>query len=462
MLPGLIKKRSEILRGFIVGPTIYFLIVLIALSAFFSSAETALTTVNRVRVRTLIDEGNRRAAVLQKVLDNYSKMLSSILIGNNVVNLSASALTTTLAMKLWGNYAVSIATGVLTLVVLLCGEIVPKNAATLNAEKISLAYARIIYYLMKLLTPLIYIVDRLSVGIMILLHVDPNKKKDQITESELKTYVDVSHEDGVIESEEREMIYNVFDFSDAVAKDIMIPRIDMSTINVEAGYEELLGVFKEYMYTRIPVYQDDNDNIIGLVNIKDFILVEDRENFKITDILRDAYYTYEFKKTADLMIEMREKRFNVAFVLNEYGSCVGMITLEDLLEEIVGEIRDEYDADEDELIQEIGERQYLVEGGMKLDDINDALGTELESEDYDSIGGIIIEILDRMPVPGDEVTTEAGIMLRAENVQQNRITKVLMTLPEPPAPQEDEGDGNGRDSFFDKGGREENSGDQQS
>ena len=439
-----------------------FLIVLIALSAFFSSAETALTTVNRVRVRTLIDEGNRRAAVLQKVLDNYSKMLSSILIGNNVVNLSASALTTRLAMKLWGNYAVSIATGVLTLVVLLCGEIVPKNAATLNAEKISLAYARIIYYLMKLLTPLIYIVDRLSVGIMILLHVDPNKKKDQITESELKTYVDVSHEDGVIESEEREMIYNVFDFSDAVAKDIMIPRIDMSTINVEAGYEELLGVFKEYMYTRIPVYQDDNDNIIGLVNIKDFILVEDRENFKITDILRDAYYTYEFKKTADLMIEMREKRFNVAFVLNEYGSCVGMITLEDLLEEIVGEIRDEYDADEDELIQEIGERQYLVEGGMKLDDINDALGTELESEDYDSIGGIIIEILDRMPVPGDEVTTEAGIMLRAENVQQNRITKVLMTLPEPPAPQEDEGDGNGRDSFFDKGGREENSGDQQS
>lgn len=439
-----------------------FLIVLIALSAFFSSAETALTTVNRVRVRTLIDEGNRRAAVLQKVLDNYSKMLSSILIGNNVVNLSASALTTTLAMKLWGNYAVSIATGVLTLVVLLCGEIVPKNAATLNAEKISLAYARIIYYLMKLLTPLIYIVDRLSVGIMILLHVDPNKKKDQITESELKTYVDVSHEDGVIESEEREMIYNVFDFSDAVAKDIMIPRIDMSTINVEAGYEELLGVFKEYMYTRIPVYQDDNDNIIGLVNIKDFILVEDRENFKITDILRDAYYTYEFKKTADLMIEMREKRFNVAFVLNEYGSCVGMITLEDLLEEIVGEIRDEYDADEDELIQEISERQYLVEGGMKLDDINDALGTELESEDYDSIGGIIIEILDRMPVPGDEVTTEAGIMLRAENVQQNRITKVLMTLPEPPAPQEDEGDGNGRDSFFDKGGREENSGDQQS
>lgn len=407
-----------------------FLLLLIGLSSFFSSAETALTTANRVRIRALIEEGNKRAVILQKVLDDYSKMLSAILIGNNVVNISASALTTTLAMKIWGSYAVSICTGALTLIVLLFGEIVPKNAATLNSEKVSLAYAPIIYFLIRLLTPLIFLVDRLSLGIMRLLHVDPGKKKEQITESELRTYVDVSHEDGVIESEEREMIYNVFDFSDAVARDIMIPRVDMRTVNVEAGYEELLSVFKEYMYTRIPVYQEDHDNIIGLVNVKDFILVEDKSGFQIRDILRDAYYTYEFKKTADLMMEMREKRYNVAFVLNEYGSCVGMITLEDLLEEIVGEIRDEYDADEDELIQETGPREYLVEGGMKLDDINDALGTELDSEDYDSIGGIIIEILDRMPQPGDEVTTADGIRLRVEDVQQNRITKVRMTLPE--------------------------------
>ena len=407
------------------------LFVLLALSAFFSSAETALTTVNRVRVRTLIEEGNKRAIVLQKVLDNYSKMLSAILVGNNVVNLYASSLTTTLAMKIWGNYAVSIATGALTLAVLLFGEIVPKNAATLSSEKIALAYARIILFLMKVLTPIIFLVDKISVGIMRLLHMDPNKKKDQITESELKTYVDVSHEDGVIESEEREMIYNVFDFSDSLAKDIMIPRIDMCSVSVDAGYEELLVLFKKFMYTRIPVYQEENDNIIGMVNVKDLILMENRENFHIKDILRDAYYTYEYKKTADLMMEMREKRHNVAFVLNEYGSCEGMITLEDLLEEIVGEIRDEYDADEDELIQEIAERQYLVEGGMKLDDVNNALGTKLDSEDYDSIGGIIIGILDRMPVPGDEVATKDGITLHVENVQHNRITAVLMTLPEP-------------------------------
>lgn len=406
-----------------------FLLLLIGMSAFFSSAETALTTVNKVRIKTLVDEGNRSAIIVQKILDRHSKMLSAILIGNNIVNISASSLATTMTIRYIGNYAVGITTGLMTLLVLLFGEILPKNTAMLFPEKISLAYARIIYFLIRLLTPLIFLVDQLSKGLMFLLHVDPNKKASHMTETELKTYVDVSHEDGVIETEEREIIYNVFEFSDAVAKDVMIPRIDMSTVSVDATYDELFSVFKENMYTRIPVYEGSNDNIIGLVNIKDFMFVANKEDFKIQDILRDAYYTYEFKKTADLMIEMREKPFNVAFVLNEYGSCVGMITLEDLLEEIVGEIRDEYDADEEDLIKEVGELQYLVEGGMKLDDVNDSIGTDLESEDYDSIGGIIIEILDRMPVPGDEVTTPDGIILRVQNVEQNRITKVLLTIP---------------------------------
>lgn len=408
-------------------------VVLIGLSAFFSSAETALTTANRVKIRSLVEEGNKTAAVLQKVLDNNSKMISTILIGNNIVNISASSLVTVFTTRTFGDSAVGISTGILTLVVLLFGEIVPKNAAMLSAEKLALSYSRIIYFLMQLLTPVIFIVDKLSHGIMFLLHIDPNKKLNQMTETELKTYVDVSHEDGVIETEEREMIYNVFEFSDTVAKDIMIPRIDMSTVNVDAGYDELFSIFQKNMYTRIPVYQEDNDNIIGLVNIKDFMFVANRDDFRIRDILRDAYYTYEYKKTADLMIEMREQPFNVAFVLNEYGSCVGMITLEDLLEEIVGEIRDEYDDDEDNLIQEIGEREYLVEGGMKLSDINDAIGTGLDSEDYDSIGGIIIEILDRMPQPGDRATTKDGIELTVESVEQNRITKVRMILPEPHA-----------------------------
>ncbi len=406
------------------------IVILLILSAFFSSAETAFSTVNRVRMRALEEEGNKKAGIVLKILDNYSKMISAILIGNNIVNISVSSLVTTFTIRITGgNTYVGLATGMLTVFVLLFGEITPKNWAKSYSDGISLAYCKIIYSLMKLLTPVIFIVDLLAKGILKLLHIDPNKK-DVMTESELKTYVDVSHEDGVIESEEREMIYNVFDFSDSQAKDVMIPRINMVTISEDATYDELLDVFRESMYTRIPVYKEDQDNIIGLVNIKDFILSSDKENFHISNILREAYYTYEFKKTSDLMFEMREKTFNVAFILNEYGATVGMITLEDLLEEIVGEIRDEYDTDEEELIQEISDNTYLVEGSMKLDDINDALNTELESEDYDSIGGIIIEALDRLPEDGEEVTLENGIVLKVEGIEQNRILKVQMTLPE--------------------------------
>ena len=417
---------------------IIIILVLILLSGFFSSAETALSSVNRVRLRTLIEDGNKRAAQVDKILDNYSKMISTILIGNNIVNLGASSLTTTFVMDVWGNAYVAVGTGILTLLVLLCGEIIPKTLAKTYAESISLNYAFIIDKLMWVLTPIIFLVDKLSGFVMKLLHIDPNAKWDSMTESELKTYVDVSHEDGVIESEEREMIYNVFDFSDAVAKDIMIPRINMITVDKDATYLELAKLFKEYMYTRIPVYEDDQDNMIGLVNIKDFLFIEDKKNFKASSILRKAHYTYEFKKTADLMLEMREKAYNVTFVLNEYGACVGMITMEDLLEEIVGEIRDEYDDDEKENIVKIAENQYLVEGSMKIDDINDVLDTDMNSEDYDSIAGLMIEHLDRLPEVGECVTLENDIVLRVSETDQNRVTRVLVKLPdkEPEAQEE--------------------------
>lgn len=406
---------------------LFALLILVFLSGFFSSAETSLTTVNRVRLKALADEGNKRAQTALNVLDKYGKMLSAILIGNNIVNISASALATTLAIKI--NLAVGIATGALTVVILLFGEIIPKNLAMVYSEKLALFYASIIAGLMKIMTPVIFLIDKLAGGLMKLLHIDTSKRT-AMTETELRTYVEVSHEDGVIESEEREMIYNVFDFSDAVAKDIMIPRIDMATVSENADYNEVMELFEECMYTRIPVYQEDKDNIIGLINIKDFILVKDKEQFKISDIMRQTYYTYEFKKTADLLIEMREKRVNVSIVLNEYGAAVGMITLEDLLEEIVGEIRDEYDEDEEEFIQQMDERVYLVEGGMKLSDINDELGTGLKSEDYDSIGGLIIENLDRLPEDGETIVTDQNITLQVQGVNQNRIVKVLMTLPE--------------------------------
>lgn len=411
------------------------LIFLVLLSYFFSSAETAFSTVNRVRMRTLEEEGSKRAAKVNKILANYSKMLSAILIGNNIVNLYASSLATTLAMRI--SLPVGIATGALTIVILLFGEIVPKTWAMLSSEKISLAYSGMIYGLMQLLTPVIFVVDKAANGILRMLRVDPSKKITTMTEAELKTYVDVSHEDGVIETEEKEMIYNVFDFSDALAKDIMIPRINMVTADINSSYDDVLAIFRESMYTRLPVYQEDKDDIVGFINIKDFILTEYRDTFHIKSILRDAHYTYEFKKVSDLLYELREKTTSVTFVLNEYGATVGMITLEDLLEEIVGEIRDEYDADEEEFIQKTGERSYLVEGSMKLDDINDALGTKLDSEDYDSIGGIIIESLNSLPEDNEEVDLPNGIKLKVQGIDQNRIVKVLMTLPEEESQEEE-------------------------
>ena len=423
----------------VISPAIIFqlvvLVILVVLSAFFSSAETAFSTTNRIKMRTLAEDGNKRAAQVLKILESYSKLLSAILIGNNVVNLSASSLATTVAIALseplglQTSLMTGLATGILTIVVLLGGEIVPKTWANLNADKIVLVYAPIIHFLMVILTPVIFIVDKIAVGILKLFRIDPNKKNNAMTESELRSYVDVSHEDGVIEEEEKEMIYNVFDFGDSLAKDIMIPRIDMVSVEDTATYKEVMELFRENMYTRLPVYHDSTDNIVGIINIKDFLFVKDTDKFTINDIMREAYYTYEYKKTSDLMMEMRKSSSNIALVLNEYGSTEGMITLEDLLEEIVGEIRDEYDADEETLIQDLGDNTYVVPGGMKLDDINNSIDTEFTSDDYDSIGGLIIEKLDKLPEEGETVSLEDGTKLTVKTINQNRIEEVLIVLP---------------------------------
>lgn len=410
------------------------LFILLILSGFFSSAETAFSTVSQIRLQALSEDGNKRAALVLKILSKYGKMLSTILIGNNIVNIASSSLATVFAANVFGSWAIGIATGILTILVLLFGEIIPKTWAKLNNEKISLAYAPVIHGLGILLTPVIFIVDKLSNAFLRLLGIDPDRKVISITESDLLSYVAASHEEGVIESEEKEMIYNLFDFSDALAKDIMIPRIDIAAIDVHASYEELMETFRLNMYTRIPVYENTSDNIIGVVNVKDLLLIDDTDRFKIRKIMREVYYTYEYKKVADLLNEMREKTASISIVLNEYGAAEGMITMEDLLEEIVGEIRDEYDEDEKELLQCVGEREYLIEGSMKLDDINDQLSTELNSEDYDSIGGIVIEHLgDRLPTVGEEVVLEDGSILRVEKFEHNRIQSVRLHLAAPEA-----------------------------
>lgn len=413
------------------GQALQILIVigLLALSAFFSSSETAMMAVNKIRVRNLADAGLSSAQTLMKVLDNQPKMLSAILIGNNIVNISASSLATILVTRAFGDMYVGVGTGILTLLVLIFGEITPKTSATLYSETMALRFAKPIYMIMQVLTPVIFIVDKLSQGVLRLLHVDPNKKQDAITEDELRTIVEVSHEEGVIESDEKKMIYNVFDFGDSVAKDIMVPRIDMTFIDVNATFSEVIEVFREVKYTRYPVYEETTDNVIGIINIKDLLLTENQKKFCIRDYLREPLYTYEFKKTAELMVELRKTQNNIAIVLDEYGATAGLITLEDMLEEIVGEIRDEYDEDEEDLIRRIGPREYVVEAAMKLDDLNDQLGLDLESEDYDSIGGFIIGLLDHLPEEGEEVTHKT-LRFVVDKVDRNRIDKIHLYIQE--------------------------------
>ncbi len=417
------------------------LLALVGLSAFFSSAETALVTVNKIRIRNLIDEGSRRAITLSKVTEDQGKMLSAILIGNNIVNISASSLSTILVTR-WlagtglAALAAGISTGVLTLLVLVFGEITPKTCATIHSEKIALAYAPLIYGWMLVATPLIFVMNNLSMGILFLMRVDPGDKSETYTEEEIRTIVEVSHEDGVIEPEERMMINNVFDFGDATAKDIMVPKVDMSFLNVTASYSDMLELYKEDKYTRYPVYEETTDNVIGMINVKDLLIYEDKEHFNARNILREVLYTHEHKKTSDIMLEMKKSATNLAIVLDEYGVTSGMVTMEDLLEEIIGDIRDEYDEDEEKLITQITDLEYVVAGAMSLDDLNDNLKLEerdlrLESEDYNSIGGILIGLLDHLPEVGEDAVTESGIRLVADSVEKNRINEVHIFLPEP-------------------------------
>ncbi|HJD38707.1 MAG TPA: hemolysin family protein [Candidatus Blautia stercoripullorum] len=405
------------------------LIILICLSAFFSSAETSMTTVNKIRIQSLSEEGDARAKTLLKVIEDSGKLLSTILIGNNVVNLSASSLATTLTMRLFGNAAVSISTGIITLLVLIFGEITPKTLASVHGEGLALAYAKPIYILMTIMTPVIFLMNHISGGVLRLLGTDPHAKSSTITEHELRTLVNVGHEEGVIKTEERQMINNVFDFDDSRAEDIMVPRIDVTFADINSTYEDLIRLFREDKHTRFPVYKDSTDNIVGIANIKDLLLC-DKEDFSLKKILREPYFTYEYKKTSELLMEMKENSVSFAIVLDEYGATSGIITLENLVEEIVGDIHDEYEDQEEEEIKEIiPGREYVAVGSARLDDLNETLHLDLSSEDYDSIGGYMIEQLDRFPEEGETVVTESGVQLTADKVERTRIASVRICLP---------------------------------
>lgn len=414
------------------------LVVLVALSAFFSSAETALMTVNVHRMRALAEDGSKRAERVLKLKENSQKLLSTILIGNNIVNLSASSMATTLTIDLLTNAGVSnaaavgsgISTGVMTFLVLIFGEISPKTAATLHAEKLSLFYVDIIRFLSMLFTPIAFIIEGFSGGFLKILGISKSSGEQAMTERELRTIVDVSHEDGVIENDEHEFINNAIDFGDSVVKDVMTPKVDVAFVAVNETYEEVADLFVNEKYTRVPVYEETKDNVVGILNLKDLYFYRERhqgEVFDLRKIMRKAFFTFEHQKVAVLLQQMRKKEVSFAIVLDEYGGVAGLVTLEDLIEELVGEVRDEYDADEKDSIVCVAEGEYVVEGSVKLDDLNDVLGTDLESEDYSSVGGYMIELLDDIPEVGEEAV-ENNISYKVLSIDKNRVDKVLIKM----------------------------------
>lgn len=405
------------------------LILLLCLSAFFSSAETSLTTVSKVRMRALAEEGNRRASLVLKITDDSSRLLSTVLIGNNVVNISASSLATTLAISVFGNAGAGLATGVLTVLILIFGEITPKTVAAIRAERMSLRYCRVIWALMIVMTPVIWVINGLASFFLWILRVDPSEKNKVMTERELRTILELSHESGVIETEEKQMINNVFDFGDARAEEVMVQRIDMTFIQINSTYDQVLEVFRQDRFTRLPVYEDTTDDVVGILNMKDLLLC-DREHFSIRELMREPYFTYEHKSTTELLVELRQSSVNIAIVLDDYGATSGLITIEDLVEEIVGEIRDEYDDDEEDPLQKLSDREYLVAGSMNLEDFSNALHLHMESDDYDSVGGYMIGLLDHLPKLRESVVTPDGVFMQVRAKNRNRIEKIFVRLPE--------------------------------
>ncbi len=400
-----------------------FLALLIFLSGFFSASETALLSLSKIRIRHMVDDKVKGAQLVHNLVAQPSKLLGAILVGNNLVNIAASAMATSLAIRYFAHKGVGIATGIMTLLILIFAEVTPKSLAAQNSEKVALRVAKTLHLMTILFSPVIVILIHISDAIIRVFGGKINKEKPFITEEEFMTIVSVGHEEGVLEVEEKQMIHNIVEFGDSQVKDIMTPRTDMVAVSVTLTYGEVLNTFKEEGFSRMPVYEDTTDNMVGILYIKDLIFLDcDDVGFDARQHLREAYFTYEFKRTSELFKEMRKARVPIAIVLDEYGGTAGIVTIEDLVEEIVGEIEDEYDEDKED-IQVIREDEYIVNGSVRIDDINEMLGTHIESEDFDSIGGFVTGQLGRLPQDG-EVIVYNGTKIIVQEVNKNRIEKL--------------------------------------
>ncbi len=405
---------------------IILLIVLLFFSALFSASETALMSLSKIRVRHMVESKVRGAKIVSKMIDNPNKLLSGILIGNNIVNIGASALATKLAMDFFGDAGVGIATAIMTVLVLIFGEITPKSLAANNAEKVSLKVSRLISMIIKLLNPIIIIFTYITNFIIRMLSNKDSSRKPIITEEELKTMVDVSHEEGILELEEKQMIQNVFEFNSLKVKDVMTKRQDIVAVDIKCSYEQIKKVFIEEQFSRIPVYDEDIDNIVGMLYVKDLFYYNDGKNFKIEKYIRDVYYTFESKPITQLFSNMQKNKISMSVVLNEYGGTEGIITTEDLVEEIIGEIVDEYDEHMSN-IESINDREFVVKGTTRLEEVKEVIGINLQSEHLNTISGYVIDIFGKFPKNGESIE-QSNITFIVEESGRNRIEKLRLKI----------------------------------
>ncbi len=410
---------------------IILLVILIMMSGFFSASETALTAFNRSKLPEIEEKSAYKAKLLKKWIKKPNKMLTAILIGNNIVNILSSAIATTVAMRLvGGGEAILIVTALMTVVILIFGEITPKVVAKSYPTMVASFVISVIYPISILFSWLIAVLMFISRVIARLFNIKITDGNLMITEEDIKSFVNVGEQEGIIEEEEREMIHSIFEFGDARVRDVMVPRTTMFAVE---GTKTLNDIWNEVIdngFSRIPVYEESIDNIIGVVYVKDLfnVIREWKLEIEVKNFVRGAYFVPETKPLVEMLEEFKSKHIHIAIVVDEYGGTSGIVTIEDLIEEIVGEINDEFDEDEEESIKQVGENEFIVDAMLPIDEINDAVEINLnESEDYESLGGYIYSALGRVPEEKDLIKLEEeGLELRVLEVDNRRVVKVLI------------------------------------
>ena len=400
------------------------LVFLVTMSAVFSSSETAITSVSKIKVRQLDQKDNKNAHLLKKLHDNMQTTISTILIGNNIVNIAASSIATILFTNIFHQNGALISTVVMTVFVLIFGEVLPKTIAQYKNKSVALKFSRFIYFLTIVFKPIVKVLNLLT-RLVIKLFIGEDEDSSTLTEEELKTLVEVSEEEGVLKNQETEIMINALELKETLAVDIMTPRTSMASVDIEDAESDLKEIIKNITYSRIPVYEDSIDDIIGVLHIKELAhkIIEDDRDLKIRDILKPAFYAYEYIPVVDLFKQMRAKNISISIIIDEYGGTSGIVTMEDILEELVGEIDDEYDNEKE--VTKINDNEYLVDPEMRIDEVNERFDRDIQSDKFDSIGGFVIELLDRMPKSKDEVEFE-NLKFVVVNVDKRKITQLMI------------------------------------